>query len=159
MTAEQDLADALAAYEQQWRDSALASFDERDAWTLGEALYRRGIAEGVPIVVDVRRDQQQLFHAACPGSTADNDTWVARKSAVARRFGVPSLLVGYRYRIGGRDFNEATALSFQEYAAHGGAVPVLVRGTGAVAIATVSGLKSEDDHAWVIDALGDLARG
>ena len=39
------------------------------------------------------------------------------------------------------------------YADHGGAVPIRVQGAGVVAVATVSGLPSREDHALVVQAL------
>ncbi|KDN35647.1 hypothetical protein K437DRAFT_230141 [Tilletiaria anomala UBC 951] len=46
-------------------------------------------------------------------------------------------------------------LDTKEYAAHGGAVPIHVAGNGSgpVAVAVVSGLKQEEDHRLVVDAL------
>ena len=72
---------------------------------------------------------------------------------MVRRFDAASLLVGYRFEAKGREFNAATQLPFQEFAAHGGAVPVRVRGVGLVGTAAVSGLAGHEDHALVIRAL------
>lgn len=47
-------------------------------------------------------------------------------------------------------------LSAQDYAAHGGAVPIRVQGVGVVAVATVSGLPSVEDHRLVVRALETL---
>ena len=52
---------------------------------------------------------------------------------------------------------EALMRPFASYAVAGGAVPVRVRGVGVVAVATVSGLPSAEDHALVADALRALA--
>lgn len=46
-----------------------------------------------------------------------------------------------------------------EYAIHGGAVPIRVKGVeGAVAICIVSGLKQQDDHQIVIEGLKELQK-
>lgn len=39
------------------------------------------------------------------------------------------------------------------FAAHGGSFPLYVRGVGAVATVTVSGLPQRDDHDLVVEAL------
>jgi uncharacterized protein (UPF0303 family) len=105
------------------------------------------------VTVDVRRGTQQLFHAARPGTTADNDSWIERKVRVVERFGASSFLVGMRSRARGTTFNEQFDLPLQQFAAHGGSFPVRVRGVGVVGAVTVSGLPQADDHALVVEAV------
>lgn len=40
-----------------------------------------------------------------------------------------------------------------DYADHGGSFPVRIAGSGVVAAITVSGLKSEEDHAMIVEVL------
>ncbi|OBV38936.1 heme-binding protein [Janthinobacterium psychrotolerans] len=40
-----------------------------------------------------------------------------------------------------------------QYAGHGGAFPLIIRGVGMVGTVTVSGLAQADDHALVVAAL------
>jgi uncharacterized protein (UPF0303 family) len=54
-------------------------------------------------------------------------------------------------RHGGRQ--ERYLLDEAEYGAHGGAFPVIVRGTGPVGTVTVSGLPQAEDHRFVVEAL------
>ena len=103
--------------------------------------------------MDIQHGTQQVFHAARAGTTADNDTWVARKVRVVLRFGAPSYLVGLRAKAKGTTFNEQHDLPLREYAAHGGAFPIRVRDVGVVGVVTVSGLPQADDHALVVEAL------
>jgi uncharacterized protein (UPF0303 family) len=56
-------------------------------------------------------------------------------------------------------FREKYALgnSAGEYAIHGGAVPIRVTGVeGVVAVVVVSGLKQDEDHAVVVEAIKEL---
>jgi uncharacterized protein (UPF0303 family) len=126
-------------------------FDEATAWELGVAL--REAAAGLPVAISVRRNGQRLFHAALPGASADNDGWLARKSAVVDRYGKSSLRVGEEFREAGGSFDTDSRLDPAEFAAHGGAFPVLVRGTGCVGTVAVSGLPQLDDHALVVRVL------
>lgn len=84
-----------------------------------------------------------------------NDLWAQRKSAVALRFQQSSLVVGLRLAQKGETLTDH-GLDLAAYADHGGAVPIRVAGVGVVAVATVSGLPSRDDHAMVVTALKRL---
>jgi uncharacterized protein (UPF0303 family) len=128
-------------------------FDNADAWQLGCLLVDMATGRDLPVAVDIRRGAQQLFHAALPGSTADNDGWIARKARVVQRFGASSYLVGRRLAAKGQTLNAAMGVDPARYAAHGGAFPVRVPGVGVVGVVTVSGLPQADDHALVVEAL------
>ncbi|PJI91174.1 heme-degrading domain-containing protein [Luteimicrobium subarcticum] len=149
----------LAELHEEDRRLVLPRFTLDDAWEVGSRLRALAVERSLPVVVDVRRGAQQVFRTALDGTSADNDSWVERKVAVVRRFDAASLLVGLRHRAKGRDFTTATGLPFQEYAAHGGSVPVRVEGVGQVGVVTVSGLAQEDDHALVVEVLEQLVAG
>src|SRR3954451_16269731 len=146
----------LAAEEQELQFS---SFTNDDAWDLGCALVAAARERGAPLVVDVARNGHQLFRAALPGSTPDNDTWTARKQRVVHRFGHSSLYVRQASIERGTTFEEEFALDPTQYAAHGAAVPVLVRSVGPVGVVAVSGLPQLEDHRMVVAAIrAHLAR-
>ena len=128
-------------------------FDEDTAWALGGALREAALAAGLPIAISIRRNGQRLFHAALPGSSADNDGWLERKAAVVDRYGRSSLRVGEQFRVDGGSFDTDSRLDPSSYAAHGGAFPILVRGTGCVGTIAVSGLPEREDHRLVVETL------
>jgi len=137
----------------------LAGLDNDDAWRLGVALVEEARRRELGVVVDLRRGDQQLFHAALPGTAPDNDRWVERKVAVVRRFGHSSLYVGQVCRDGGTTLAEKYAVPEADYAAHGGAFPLTVRGVGPVGVVTVSGLPQLDDHRLVVQVLRAFLAG
>lgn len=128
-------------------------FDENTAWELGVALREAALAAALPVAISIRRNGQRLFHAALPGSCADNDGWLERKSAVVDRYGRSSLRVGELFRVDGGSFDKDSRLDASVYAAHGGAFPILVRDTGCVGTVAVSGLPELEDHRLVVEAL------
>ncbi|WP_329457717.1 heme-degrading domain-containing protein [Streptomyces sp. NBC_01497] len=142
-----------AELEEQAKRLVLPRFGYDEAWRLGSLLVELARARRAPVAIDIHQGAQQLFHCALPGSSADNDGWIARKRRVAERYGAASLLVGARFRAKGQTFEESSRLDPGQYAAHGGAVPVVVEGAGMVATATVSGLPQAEDHALVAQAL------
>ncbi|MFJ8827313.1 heme-degrading domain-containing protein [Streptomyces sp. NPDC102467] len=143
----------IATLEEQERRLVLAAFTYDDAWALGTLLVELARERQAPVAIDITRGGQQLFHAALPGSTPDNDAWIARKRRVVERYHASSYLVGSRFRAKGTTFEESSRLDLDTYAAHGGAFPISVRGAGVVGTVVVSGLPQIEDHALVVEAL------
>jgi uncharacterized protein (UPF0303 family) len=144
---------ALSELAAQEVELQLRGFTNDDAWALGSALVARAQAQQLPVAIEISRHSHQLFHAALPGATPDNDTWIARKAATVHRFGHSSLYVGQRSREAGTTFEDEFGLDPARYVAHGGGFPLLVRDVGPVGVVVVSGLPQTEDHAMVVDAL------
>jgi uncharacterized protein (UPF0303 family) len=149
-----DLRALIAALEAQERRLVFTRFDNADAWRLGSAMAQAAIERELPVTIDIRRHGQQLFHAALPGTTAENDAWIERKVNVVNRFAAASYLVGRRLAARGTALDEALGVEPRLFAAHGGAFPVRVRDVGVVGTVTVSGLPQADDHAFVAEMIG-----
>lgn len=140
-------------------DLIFPSFDEMDAQALGQSLTDMALDAQLGVVINIRTEGRTLFHAALPGSSPLHEAWARRKGNVALMFGKSSLEVGCKHREAGTDLSR-DGLASADYAAHGGAVPVVVAGVGVVAVVTVSGLPQLDDHAMVVTAMqAHLARG
>jgi uncharacterized protein (UPF0303 family) len=150
------MGDLLGELLAQEAELQFSTFGNDDAWSLGCRLVEVARAEGLPVAVDVRRGDQQLFHAALEGTAADNDAWIERKVRVVRRFGHSSFYVGRRSAAGGTTVSEEYLLDEREFAAHGGAFPIIVRGVGPVGVVTVSGLPQEEDHRLVVRVLREI---
>ena len=129
----------------------LDRFDHDVAWRIGSALADRCRAEGLPVTIAIWIGEQRVFHAALPGTSADNDAWVEKKARVVRRFNRSSLAVYEHYVTKMPDFFEVFGLSRSEYAPGEGAVPILVNGT-MVGVLAVSGLEQGGDHELALSA-------
>jgi uncharacterized protein (UPF0303 family) len=152
--------DALAALLAEEDELQFTAFSNDTAWTLGVRLVEAARAQGLAVTVDLRRGDQQLFHYALPGTSADDDAWVERKARVVRRFGHSSFYVGRSLAAAGTTIAEKYLLDPTEHAAHGGCFPVIVRDVGVVGTVTVSGLPQAEDHRFVVSVLRDfLAAG
>ena len=140
----------LAAEEEELQFS---SFTEDDAWELGTALRELARRREAPVAIDISRNASQLFRAALPGATPDNEAWIERKQRVVHRFGHSTLHVRQTFVERGTTFEEQAGLDPQRYAAHGGGFPVLVRSVGPVGVLVVSGLPQLEDHRLIVAAL------
>jgi uncharacterized protein (UPF0303 family) len=137
----------------------LDRFDFDDAWRLGSSLAERCRGQGLAVTISIHIGEQRVFHAALPGTSADNDSWVDRKSRVVRRFACSSHEAHERYAKGDEDrFFTTFALSPSQYAPAGGAVPIRVRGA-LVGVLAVSGLESTEDHELAVSALTEAKEG
>jgi len=150
-------APTIAELEEQERRLTLPHFTYDDAWALGTLLVELAREQGAPVAIDIRRGGQQLFHAALPGSTPDNDAWIDRKRRVVERYAASSLLIGTRFRAKNTTFEDSSRLDPDVYAAHGGAFPITVKGAGVIGTVVVSGLPQLEDHAMVVEALEHFA--
>jgi len=143
----------------QEQELQFRAFRNEDALLLGMKLVERAKADAKSVTVDICRNGQQLFHCALPGTSADNDAWIRRKNNVVNRYGHSSYYVGTQFRAKNTSFEQSSRLDVDQFAAHGGAFPVIVRNVGVVGTVTVSGLPQEEDHRLVVDVLREFLAG
>jgi uncharacterized protein (UPF0303 family) len=128
-------------------------FSNKTALEVGLLLVEEAKNIGKSITVDISRNGQCLFHHAMEGTTIDNAEWIRRKNNVVTRFGHSSYHVGTQLRSQGKTMEEKYGISSSEYAAHGGAFPLIIKGVGPVGTITVSGLPQKEDHELVVRTL------
>ena len=130
-----------------------SAFNEDTAWQIGSWLVDYATKNNLPVTIDIRRGEHQLFHAARPGTSADNDEWVNRKVRLVNRFGHSSFYMGQLLKSEGKSIQEKFLLSESEFTPHGGCFPIILKGTGMVGTLTVSGLAQADDHKVAVQAI------
>lgn len=110
------------------------------------------------IVISISLFSGQTLFACSVGNPLklgpDNCDWVRRKANTVKRFGRSSFFVGRTRLVKGKELDGLG----EDYAAHGGGFPLRVKGmeVAPVGVVVVSGLKQEDDHQLIVDALGRL---
>jgi uncharacterized protein (UPF0303 family) len=121
------------------------TFDRDDAIDLGlvsvEVIRERAADLAVRIVLN----GEEVFVAKLGTTGAGNDAWLAGKSAVAERFGEPSLLVRRRHEAAGTPFADRTDIDHEVLRAHGGSIPIFAAGE-LVGTITMSGEPDVVDH-------------
>ena len=128
-------------------------FNEDNAWELGAWLVAHARKNSMPVTIDIRCGDHQLFHASLPGTSVDNDRWIERKVRLVRRFGHSSYYIGRLLLSKGKTIEEEFLLPEREYAPHGGCFPIILKNTGGIGTIAVSGLPQEEDHRLVVLAL------
>ena len=147
------MAELLEELLEQERELQFTAFNEETAWQIGNWLVEHAKRNALSITIDIRRGEQQLFHASLPGTSADNDVWVNRKVRLVNRMGHSSFYIGQLLKEEGKSMREKYLLDESEYAPHGGCFPILVKGSGMIGTLTVSGLPQEEDHKVVVQAI------
>jgi uncharacterized protein (UPF0303 family) len=122
----------ISELEAQEARLVFSRFDNLDAWRLGSAMVAAATERSLAVTIDIRRHGHQLFHAALPGTAADNDSWIERKVNVVNRYGAASFLVGRRLAVTGTELDQAMGVEPRLFAAHGGAFPIRIRDVGVV---------------------------
>ena len=143
----------VAILKKQEQLGQFQNFSEEIAFDFGSVIYGVARARRAPVVIDIRKSDRTLFHAAMPGATPDNDNWVRRKSNVVLRYHQSSLLFGDTLALKGREINPDMGIDLMNFAGHGGSFPLKVKKVGVIGAITVSGLPQLDDHRMIIEAL------
>lgn len=139
----------------------LASFTTEDAFELGNLLYARlypFALEGKPTVISISlaNNSQVLYQSVTgPGVVPENESWVRRKRNTVLRFGASTWFMHHKFKGDEKDFASKFAIfDPQNYAIHGGGIPIRVQGVeGIVAVVVVSGLKQDEDHGVIADVI------
>jgi uncharacterized protein (UPF0303 family) len=132
----------------------LPAFGKADAYELGTIAAGIIRERGLNLAVDVVLDDDLVFRAKLAGTGPGNDPWLAGKAAVARYFGVPSLLVRLRHEAAGTRFDdiEDPNIDHAVMKAKGGSIPIFADGV-LVGTITTSGEADVIDHQVAADAV------
>jgi len=144
--------DALLREEQQLQ---FERFTDDTARAIGERMVERARAGNLKVTIRISRGDQVVFAHAMPGASPDHLDWIRRKNNLVGRTGHSSFYTHNAVRQAGGDHDRLPGLDMRDYAAHGGAFPIVVRGGAPIGTITVSGLPGEQDHALVVDTLKD----
>jgi len=132
------------------------AFDANTAWEIGARIKAAAQRRGVAVAFDVTLNGATVFYHAMPGTTLDHADWIRRKRNVAHRFQRPSYVVALWVERDKTTFAESHGASAADYAPHGGAFPIRVKGVGVIGTVTVSGVPQRDDHGIVVEALAAM---
>ncbi|SOE61085.1 Uncharacterized protein, UPF0303 family [Burkholderia sp. D7] len=128
-------------------------FDSDRAWQVGSQLREMAVARGAPMAIDVRTFGQPLFFALLDGAAPDNVRWAQRKARTVEHFRRSSYAIGLSLQQASATLADKYSLPAAEFASHGGAFPLTVKGAGVIGVVTVSGLPQRKDHEFVVEAL------
>ena len=137
----------------------LSSLTQAEALEIGSIAQEIGVDRKLPIAIEVRMKEWIVFHASLPGSTPDNDSWIARKARVVNATGNSTMYERVLAEEQGIDWYAVKGLSEETHAIHGGGLPLNVVGLGLTGILIISGLPQVEDHLLGVEIIAEyLAR-
>ena len=138
---------------------ALPSFELANAIEIGEIATRIGRDRKLPIAIEIRIGDWIVYHVSLPGSQPENDNWIKRKAAVVKKTGFSSMHERVKSEEAGVDWYKENHVSENDYAIHGGGLPITTKGGIVAGILLISGLPQVEDHLLGVEVLTEyLAR-
>lgn len=137
---------------QEERELQFAEFSHQTVYQIGSQIINKAMLEDKSIVVTIIRNGQQLFHCKLEGTSSDNDLWIKRKNNVVHHFNHSSYYIHVLLKSKNATI-ESSFLEPKDYAAEGGAFPVIIKGVGMIGTISVSGLPGEEDHRLITSVL------
>ncbi|WP_025822215.1 heme-binding protein [Shewanella marina] len=129
------------------------SFSNKLAMDIGLKIIQLAKARNLCISVAINRINHIVFLYLDDGLPADKHCWLNRKANLAMHFEESSLAVKQDLINGAMTLAGTFALDETQFVARGGAIPIMVRGSGLIGAVTVTGLQDTDDHQLIVDAL------
>lgn len=137
----------------------LPNFNLIHALEIGSIATTIGLQRSLPIAVEVRLGDWVVYHASLPGSKVENDWWISRKARVVKLKHHSTLYERVRSEERSEDWFAVNKVDEEEYAIHGGGLPLMTKSYGFVGTLLISGLPQVDDHLLGVEVITEyLAR-
>jgi uncharacterized protein (UPF0303 family) len=137
----------------------LPSLTQSEAIEIGEIATSIVRDRSLPVAVEVRIKDWIVFHASLPGSSPENDKWIARKARVVLATSHSTIFERVLAEEQGIDWYSSTGLPEETHAVHGGGLALSVKGLGFAGILLISGLPQVEDHLLGVEVIAEyLAR-
>ncbi len=124
-----------------------------DALEIGEIAKSLSVSRNLPVAIEVRLGDWIVYHASLPGSTPENDWWIARKARVVMLKHHSTMHERVSAEERGVDWYKENNLLDETHAIHGGGLPLITKAKGFVGVLLISGLPQVEDHLLGVEVL------
>jgi uncharacterized protein (UPF0303 family) len=137
----------------------LPTLTNLDAVEIGQIATEFSVERKLPIAIQVRVGDWIVYHVSLPGSTPENDWWIARKARVVMLKHHSTMYERVNAEERGVDWHKENNLLDETHAIHGGGLPLITKDQGFVGVLLISGLPQVEDHLFGVEVLTEfLAR-
>ena len=133
-------------------ECVLPILDNEVAMSIGEIAKNIGLERNLPIAIEIRIGDWQVFKAALPGSKPENDGWINRKANVVNLTQHSTMYERVKAEEEGIDWHQKHSVVDATHAIHGGGFP-LKTSDGFQGILLISGLPQVEDHLLAVEIL------
>jgi uncharacterized protein (UPF0303 family) len=137
----------------QEAELSFPNFDNYAAIALGILSAQVAGQRQLPLAIEIRIGEWTVFKAALPGSSPNNDGWIARKARVVELTQHSTMHERVRSEEDGSDWHAAHGVEDATHAIHGGGIPIFNLEGEHVATLLISGLPQVEDHNFGIEML------
>lgn len=134
----------------------LSSFEILDAISLGETAKSFGLERFMPISIEVRLNNWIVYHVSLPGSLPENNNWIERKSRVVLLTHHSTLYERVSAEERSVNWFVENLVSEDEYAIHGGGLPLILKSGEFIGSLLISGLPQVEDHKFGVEVLTEF---
>ncbi|MDA3845107.1 MAG: heme-binding protein [Vallitaleaceae bacterium] len=133
-------------------------FNNQDAWELGKLIVEEIHKKGIELAVCIRKlSGNIIFQYATEKTNLNNQNWMNRKFNTVSLMERSSLGVTVVSKMTKEDVI-THGLSENDYIFCGGGFPVRIKGSGIVAVITVSNMPHVKDHDFIVGCLSKYLR-
>jgi len=129
-------------------------FNAETAWSIGSRLRQDALERVAGMTFEIQIAGRTVFLGTTDGAKGEHVDWIRRKRNVVMKFSRSSYWMSLELQLKGKNMEARhEGIFYTDYAMHGGAFPIVLRGTGLVGTIIASGLHQRVDHAMVVDAI------
>jgi uncharacterized protein (UPF0303 family) len=137
----------------------LPTLSQIDAIEISEIATQIARNRALAITIEVQLGKWPIFHLALPGTTPENDSWIARKARVVHATGNSTMHERVYAQENEFDWYLENNLPEDTHAIHGGGLPLNVIQLGLAGVLLISGLPQVQDHLIGVEVIAEfLAR-
>jgi uncharacterized protein (UPF0303 family) len=140
----------------QERLLTLPSLELPQALEIGELAKMLGAKRNLPIAIEVRLFDWVVYHVSLMGSSIDNQFWIDRKARVVLLKHHSTLFERVSSEERSIDWFKVNEVSENEYAIHGGGLPLITESEGFIGSLLISGLPQVEDHLFGVEVLSNF---
>ncbi|WP_333649332.1 heme-degrading domain-containing protein [Lacrimispora sp.] len=151
----EEILEKIEDLKKQQEQLVFQDFQEETAWVIGSRIREQAVEKNYPVTISITLGRRRLFYCSMPGTAPINDDWIRRKENTVYKFHKSSYEMSLYMQLKQDEIGRRYGLDCAEYAAAGGAVPLILKNSGVVGAVTVSGLAENEDHDLVVGVIKD----
>ncbi|MCI6272697.1 MAG: heme-binding protein [Erysipelotrichaceae bacterium] len=133
-------------------------FNSKIALEIGNYITSKIINNKLDILVDIYAYGKVLYHFSNDNVSPDKENWIVRKRNTVLYFQHSSKYMNIKIGNNQKLLYEKYGLDLKNYCAVAGSFPIYLKNNGLIGAITISGLKPDEDHNLIIEAIKEYMK-